>query len=193
MPGQGATELAKISFLSAAYLGGLPGASAKKKGNLIFTDDRVGLGIYNPKHCVIMLLAIESIDIGGREVATSKFGSEVLFGLAGALGARGERDETWLTIRTSDGSTVFFLIDGKAPIEVAGMLSSWMTQHGIPSYAAAQQSELVGALTSAGGVPPHGDLGLADELGKLAKLRDQGALSDDEFALAKTRLLGKGQ
>jgi hypothetical protein len=31
--------------------------------------------------------------------------------------------------------------------------------------------------------------GIADELGKLAQLRDQGVLSEDEFDAAKRRLL----
>jgi hypothetical protein len=36
----------------------------------------------------------------------------------------------------------------------------------------------------------HPQLSLADELAKLAQLRDQGVLTDDEFATQKARLLG---
>jgi hypothetical protein len=37
----------------------------------------------------------------------------------------------------------------------------------------------------------EGTISIADELVKLASLRDSGVLSDDEFELAKGRLLGR--
>jgi hypothetical protein len=41
-----------------------------------------------------------------------------------------------------------------------------------------------------GGARPAAPLSVADELGKLAALRDAGVLSEDEFAAQKAKLLG---
>ena len=40
--------------------------------------------------------------------------------------------------------------------------------------------------------PPQGQASPADQLGKLAELHKQGALTDEEFAAAKTKILGSG-
>lgn len=43
----------------------------------------------------------------------------------------------------------------------------------------------------AGTAPPPSESGVADELRKLARLRDEGILTDEEFAGAKAKLLGR--
>jgi hypothetical protein len=55
--------------------------------------------------------------------------------------------------------------------------------------ASADDGTDAGAANAAGSVPSADDSGIADQLGKLAQLRTQGALSDAEFDAAKAKLL----
>jgi hypothetical protein len=53
------------------------------------------------------------------------------------------------------------------------------------NQAAAQAPAQQGGQAAAGGSPP-----MLDQLAKLTKLHDQGALTDEEFAAAKAQVLG---
>lgn len=56
--------------------------------------------------------------------------------------------------------------------------------------AVAQQQAAMGVAAQQAAVAPAGGTDIVAELQKLATLRDQGILSDDEFAAAKAKLLG---
>jgi hypothetical protein len=99
------------------------------------------------------------------------------YGLIGAFTAAKSGDRATL-LHTKSGDTVFFTIEGLSEPELLGMISPWLRSAGIPVASRLDSPAPATAPTS-----------VADELKKLADLRDAGALTDDEFCSAKAKLL----
>jgi Short C-terminal domain len=118
---------------------------------------------------------VQSIEITGREVRISKVGPVLVFGLMG-LAARGSKMQTTLVVRTKDGETLYFSLDRQAPEQVKALLTPHLKLVGVPFY---------------GDSPPPsaGGPDLADQIRKLAALRDDGLLTQEEFEAQKAKLL----
>ena len=86
-------------------------------------------------------------------------------------------DETIVTIRTTDDETIYYAIADQRPERVRSAIAPILKQAGVPFY-----DEAIGPATASG-------QDLADKLRKLAALRDEGILTEDEFATQKARLL----
>jgi Short C-terminal domain len=168
-------------FQSAIYLGGSSKFSEGWHGVLFFTTKAIGLGKgprSGPKETVIPIETVASVEVTGRQVAKSKVGAVLIFGVYG-LATKGSMDETTVAIRTKDGETIYYAIAQQRPEMVRVLISPILKLANVPFH-----DEPPSAAT-----PPAQDM--ADQLRKLAALRDEGLLTDDEFAAQKGKLLNQ--
>lgn len=175
-----------VSIEPVQYLGGFAFApDAGPVGELRFTDDVVGVFVqysgwkkFGWSPCV-PVPRIRSIDITSEQVARSKVGATLLFGVLGAAGAKATDDRVTIQIYLKIGDIGFFVLEGLSAARVQALVRPWMQNKGIPFGDA---SKLAAAPTPAA-------LSVADELQKLAALRIAGVLTDEEFASEKAKLL----
>lgn len=120
-----------VTFPRATYLGGFASVRKKHVGNLHFGDELIGIGMFHPKQMSVKVSAITAIDVNGGQVAKSKVGAEVAFGVLGALGAQGSADRAVVEVHTNFG-IAYFQIERRSPQQVKAGLSPWMQRHGIP-------------------------------------------------------------
>jgi hypothetical protein len=102
----------------------------------------------------------------------------LVFGLLG-LAARGSKDETTVVVRTKDGETIYYSIDQQRPETVHAAVAPVLKLANVPFH-----DEVLPAAA-----PPVQNM--PDQLRKLATLRDEGLLTDDEFAAQKAKLLNQ--
>jgi hypothetical protein len=184
-----------VTFGYAEYLGGHPTLGRKRSGNLWFTAQELGIGMRRPKVAVLQLSEVASVEVTGGQVAKSKVGAELVFGVFGGLGAKGAKNQATIAVYTKDDQIAYYLVDKKSVAQVQAAIAPLLRAVGIPFrdelVAQKQQEAFHDAVVQAtqaaqgGGAPST-----ADELVKLAQLRDQGILTDEEFAAQKAKLLG---
>ncbi len=160
--------------INAEYHGGLTFAPQPGKGMLDVSEESFELGrpFGKPPIVSVAVNAIESIEITSEQAAKSRVKFVVAFGVVG-LGARGTEDRGTLFVHMKGGETGYFTVKGYSEAKLLSRLAPWCRKVGIP----------VGPST------PDADNGVADELAKLATLRDQGVLTSKEFDAQKARLL----
>jgi hypothetical protein len=169
-------------FGSARYLGGHTRFSEGWAGVLFFTETAIGLGkstTSGPLETVIPMNTVTSIQITGQRVAKSKVGPVIVFGLMG-LAAKGSMHETTVVVRTNDGETVYYAIADRTPDEARAVLTPFLGWLRIPFYDERQPAPEA---------RPSPGSDFADELRKLAALRDDGLLTQAEFDAQKSHLL----
>ena len=120
-------------------------------------------------------LAIASLEVTSEQVAKSKVGATLLFGVWGGLAAKGAADRSTLVVNIKNGSTGYFIIKKYFAAQLLAIVDPWRREMGIG---------LGGSPEAAGG-----PVSIADEIAKLAQLRESGALTEDEFVLLKTQLI----
>jgi Short C-terminal domain len=168
------------------YLGGFSFAPATAFwGVLVFGDE--GLSMHNPPFqrkgppgqvvFELRLKAIGAIEITSEQAAKSKAGAVLAFGVLG-LAAKGTRDRTTILVQMKSDQIGYFTIDNFSAAQVLGAVTPWLRYHDIPVGPPASNTSASSAFS------------VADELKKLAELRDAGVLTDEEFAAQKARLLG---
>ena len=157
------------------YLGGCPAFGPACDGRLLFTPSAVLLGSMS-----LDIAAVKSIEVGGGQVAKSRVGATLAFGVAG-LAAKSTQDRTEMAIHLKSGDAAFFVIM-TSPFEVRAKLLPLLREVGIPFDD--EIDEQADAPAAAGG--GHS---LADELAKLAELHKSGFLNDAELAAAKAKML----
>ena len=175
--------MASIGYVK--YLGGLPGEKPSKVGgNLQLTDECIGIGTLKPKSAVIRWSDMAGVSFRVETVQKSRAGKVVLFGPLGLL-AKNTKNQTALMVQLKDGNAALYEVDKMGAIQVRGKFQPFLSQHRIPCL-----DDSPGAGASP---PPDGGPGLsiADELAKLAELKNQGVLSEEEFAAQKARLLSQ--
>jgi hypothetical protein len=119
------------------------------------------------------------IEIEGPDTVQRRFTATRLAFLGPfALAVPKRQKVAFVVIATQDGDT-FFRIDGITHMQLRAQLSPWTDR-----YATSLRP---GAVANAG----QGS-DVAAQLGQLADLKAQGALSEKEFAAAKARVLGSG-
>ena len=119
---------------------------------------------------------IASIDVT-KEPPKSKAREFAFFGLIGAAMAAGEEGPTMI-LHLQNGEAGYFTVGNQTAASLLGAVTPWMREHGIA----------FGTLDQEPAQPDTPKL-LADELAKLAQLRDSGVLTDDEFVKLKTQLI----
>lgn len=167
--------------LEADYHGGFAWAPTPASGVLILDQESVKLidewktafGDRSQTFVQIGTSAIESVEVTSQQAAKSRVGAVLVFGVLGGLAARGSEDRGTLLIHLRNGQTGYFTIGGYSESQLLGKLTPWLHALNIRVGSPAAK-----APTS-----------MVDELAKLAELRSQGVLTDEEFATAKAKLL----
>ncbi len=186
--------LAPVSFNPAHYLGGHPNLGRGRSGTLWFSPLEVGIGITRPKVAVLQLANVASVEVTSTQVAKNKVKAEIMFGVLGGLGAKGSETDTAIAVYTKDDQIAYYQVDKKTEAQVRARITPVLRAASVPfrdeAAVQTQQEALREAVAQAvqsaqgGGAPS-----VADELAKLAQLRDQGILTDEEFAAQKAKLL----
>jgi hypothetical protein len=168
----------------AIYHGGFSWAPNPAIGELTLTDEFIELSerrrsAKKPGATIVKVFvpSIASVEITSEQVAKSKVGAVLLFGVLGGLAAKGSRDRGAFLVHLNNGQTGYFSIDGYSEVQLRGKLSPWLNSTRIP----------LGAPRASVEAP---SISVADELLKLASLRDSGVLTGEEFEAQKAKLLG---
>ena len=143
----------------ATYLGGLAAHPKRHQGTLLFSSEAIGID----RACVPLA------DVVGIEIADQQ--ARMSGGTVGGWGSMRSVASCGVSVHTSTGETAVFAVQDSA-LNLKTVLGRYMSATGL-SFT----DEAAPAASA------------ADELAKLAALRGQGALTDDEFAAAKARLL----
>lgn len=158
------------------YLGGFPNIPKKKTGSLSATAEDLYLG-----NVRMRMRDITSVEVTAE---ASTIDGDCIFGFGPAKTKQRTsvtvrlrtRQRTAVSIHLRSGEVGYFVVEKKTPPEVRGKLAPALRAAGVPFH---------DQLPAPASAPST-----ADELAKLAQLRGQGVLTDDEFATQKARLLG---
>ena len=136
----------------------------------------------NPRKFVIYWADCIGVTVDGGEIAKSRVAATVMFGVWG-LGAQDKETLTFLSIYRKDGAVACYRIPGTDPQGLRVRLRPLLLKVGVPFL---DEPAAVQVTPPAHTSPPS----VADELAKLAALRDSGVISNEEFAAQKAKLLG---
>jgi len=172
----------KLATLTVEYMGGY-GEQKKASGSLTFFQRQtefknpmlkksLWFTILNSK---VRDIAIEGKDEVNRRVTVTRLLTLGIF--AFALRKKSEDKDAFITLVLADGQEVIFHVKDKSPMELKASLAKAVSQ--------VKQAGAVAAST----VQATGSGSVADELSKLAKLKEQGVLTDGEFQARKSKLL----
>lgn len=163
------------------YLGGWPAYSTTHVGKNTKTLilDSKGVRLQSVVKALLTIPWAEVASLSTEDAASS--GRSSVVAEMTSEGHKKREKETVFIVRTTKGEEVLFILPGVTSEECQGTLAPVMKR----MNAAAARPGKTNAV-----VPPETATGIADELAKLALLRDSGALSDEEFAAAKARVLG---
>lgn len=191
-----ATGNQKVLFRNSQYLGGLPG-TRRENGNLHVSDAGVGVGGAVAKKGLIGWSHMASISFDSGTAAKSRVGATLAFGVLGALASQGAQDVATITINLKDGNAAFYRVEGKSGPMVRASFQPFLVAYSIPclddpAAGSAPPQGVSAAPPPATATPSVSPIGRADELAKLAGLRDQGVISEEEFQSMKQQLLAHG-
>ena len=177
----------ELFLRGVTYHGGFShlGIGESRPGSLVMDDDAVTLHWmqdgkdYRPHIEICRTRAIATIEVTSEQAAKSKLGAAVVFGVLGAVTAKGSMDRASMLVTLRNGETGYFTIQKQSTASLLGALTPWLREHGIslgsPDVEAAQ--------------PALAPKLIADELVKLVQLRDAGVLTEQEFVELKTKLI----
>ena len=186
-------------FQKAQYLGGLP-ATKPGSGNLIFTAEQVGVGVLSPKKGVVAWGTVSGISFDSNTIKKSRVGKAAMVGVF-ALAARKTQAAADITVLLKDGNAAMYQVPGKSGQQVRAQVNALLVEQGVkclddaplpeaqPVAPAPAPPPVVAAAPAPAPPPPMPPVSVADEIAKLAALRDSGALTDEEFAAHKAALL----
>ena len=164
---------------TADYLGGYPAFGDPCRGRLSFTPRVVFFA-----GMTLDMALIESFELGGGQVAKSKLGAALLFGVVGALADKDAKDRAEVVIHLKAGDAAFFFLQDTSAFEIRAKLMPLLREVGVPFKDEADDERQHDTVAPSDSAPS-----LADELTKLASLQESGFLSAEEVALAKAKLL----
>lgn len=167
-------KLRPISFTHAKYLGGIPGTK-ESSGALFVNSETIGVGILKPKNGVVKWSEVAGISFDSETIRKSRVGKAMLVGVF-ALAAKKTQDDAVVVVSLKDGNTALYEIKGARGVSVRAKMQPFFTTAGVHCLD--------------DGVAPTTNLSVADEISKLAALRDSGIISEDEFTAHKASLLG---
>jgi hypothetical protein len=168
----------KIMIQKVVYLGGLPGDRGGYSGNMIVTDECIGMGSLNPKKSPVRWDEMAGISFDSATMKKSRKGKAVAFGVF-ALAAKSTQNGAEITILRKDGNAALYTVAGKTGAQVRAKIQPFMVEHNVPCLDdVLPVTEAAPAATST-----------ADEIAKLVALRDSGAITDEEFTAYKANLM----
>lgn len=180
----------KVIITFSSYLGGHNNLGKKRKGNLVLTSEEMGMSNgRSPSHAVLKWTEIENIDIGGGQVGKNKVGAEIMFGVLGGLGAKSTKNQTDITVYTTDKQMAYYQIDKKSPLESRAIFAPFLQSAGIKFHDEASQ-EAQNDLLREAVKPSSGDANNLSQLEKLADLKNKGIITQAEFDKKKAQILG---
>jgi hypothetical protein len=174
----------KVTFQKAVYLGGLPGDRGGYKGNLIVTDECIGMGVVSPKKSPVRWDDMAGISFDSATMKKSRAGKAIAFGVF-ALAAKNTQNAAEITVQRKDGNVALYTVAGKTGAQVRAKIQPLLVEHGVPCL---DDAPLVAAAPPVPAVSP-GPTSTADEIAKLVALRDQGAITEEEFTAYKANLM----
>jgi hypothetical protein len=115
----------KVVFQKATYLGGLPGDKGGYSGNLIITDECIGMGAIHPKKSPVQWDEMAGISFDSATMKKSRAGKAVAFGVF-ALAARKTQKAAEITVQRKDGNVALYTVPGKTGQQVRGKIQQFM-------------------------------------------------------------------
>jgi hypothetical protein len=175
-----ADAVPRVSLGTADYLGGCAAFGVASKGQLSFTSSAVLFA-----GMTLDMALVESFELGGGQVAKSKLGAAILFGVLGAVADKDAKDRAEMVVHLKTGDAAFFFLQDVSAFEIRAKLMPLAREAGVPfkdeTDEKASQRDAAAQADSTGS--------LADELTKLAQLQESGFLTAEEVAAAKAKLL----
>jgi|GEM_PF-3278581 hypothetical protein len=168
----------KVMIQKVVYLGGLPGDKGGYSGNMIVTDECIGMGNLNPKKSPVRWDEMAGISFDSTTMKKSRKGKAVAFGVF-ALAARKTQNGAEITVLRKDGNAALYTVTGKTGVQVRAKIQPFLVEHGVPCL---DDGPLVPEAAPTA-------LSTADEIAKLVALRDSGAITDEEFTAYKANLM----
>jgi len=174
---------AKVDALSLEYMGGY-GDKRKSKGNLNFFHKQTEFSSLMTKFTIpnttIADVAIEGKNEVHRRVTFTRLLAVGIF--AFLIKKKNKDKEAYITLVLSDGQEVIFFVDDKSPMELKTKLARVILL--VKQASTASQAQATQQAT-------QGSVSIADELTKLASLKEQGIMTQAEFDDAKARILSQ--
>lgn len=171
------TRGSRLDTLAVEYMGGY-GDKKKAKGILTFFEKQTEFSaVMSTKFVIpngqIKDLVVEGKDEVSRRVTVTRL---LLVGIfAFALKKKNKDKESYITLELTDGQEVILFVDDKAPMALRAKLAKVIS--------------VVKQSSQAQFTPQATQGSIADELVKLARLKDQGLLTQAEFNSEKAKLL----
>lgn len=169
----------RIGAISVEFMGGY-GEYRKSKGSLTFYQKQTEFSGLLTKFKIqnkdVRDIVVEGKSDVNRRVTVTRLLAVGIF--AFALKKKSTDKEAYITIELADGQEVIFFVDNKAPMDLKAKLAKVISQ--------VKQAGVAGQVQAT--AQPQGSV--ADELAKLASLKEQGILTQDEFDNKKKQLLG---
>ena len=170
----------RLIYGHASYLGGHPTLGRLHNGNLVLTREKMGIGSTKPRYAILQWTDIESIEITSDQVSKSKVGAVLVFGIFG-LAAKGTRNQTSLIVHTKDNQVAYYQA-GVNTIAFRAGTTALLDAVGVPLYDAVTQQN--------NSTPKTHDIDdITEQLTKLAKLKEQGIITQEDFDKKKAQLL----
>lgn len=178
------TRGARLGALPVDYMGGY-GDKKKAKGILTFFEKQTEFSaVMSTKFVIsnsqIKDIAIEGKDEVNRRVTVTRLLAVGIF--AFALKKKNKDQESYITLELTDGQEVILFVDNKAPMALRAKLAKVIS-------VVKQANTSIKAQVA----PQHAQSSIADELTKLASLKEQGLLTQAEFDSEKVKLLNQGK
>ena len=179
-----------LHIAGVSYHGGFThlGETTSRAGRLVLDEDALTLDRIvhetltknvDPPIELCRTRAIAYVEVTSEQVARSKVGAAFLFGVLGAVTAKSAEDRATFLVYLKNGEAGYLTVNNHSTASLLGLLTPWLREQGITL--GAPEGRSVDAAT--------GPKLIADELAKLAQLRDSGGLSEEEFIALKTQLI----
>jgi len=174
------TRGVRLGALPVQYMGGY-GDSRKANGIITFYQNQTEFSaVMSTKFTIpntqIRDILVEGKDEVNRRVTVTRLIAVGIF--AFALKKKSKDQESYITLELTDGQEVILFVENKAPMALRAKLAKVISS----VKQASSSHQVVSAQQSSKG-------SAADELSKLASLKEQGVLTQAEFDTEKAKIL----
>ena len=175
------TRGSRLGAIQVEYMGGY-GDKRKAKGVLTFFEKQTEFSAPLSTKFTILNSQIKDVVIEGKDEVNRRVTVTRLLAIgifAFALKKKNKDQEAYITLELTDGQEVILFVDNKAPMALRAKLAKVISA--VKQANASRQSQAIQPATQSS---------IADELAKLASLKEQGILTEEEFVAKKKQLLG---
>lgn len=172
----------RLEALQVEYMGGYSD-KRKAKGVLTFFEKQTEFSSPLSTKFTILNSQIKDVVIEGKDEVNRRVTVTRLLAVgifAFALKKKNKDQEAYITLELSDGQEVILFVDDKAPMALRAKLAKVIS--------AVKQANISSQSQTAQSVA---NSSVADELAKLASLKEQGILTQEEFNSEKAKILSK--